>query len=294
MRTFFAKKIRVILLAVFAVVALMGLAVGLKNVSFRPAQSFGRNAASAPDSTPLELVNNVMSIPIKTQVIFWIMIICLVILFAMLISPEMRKQLLRLLLRMVTAYWVIYLLFTRYRETLAQIGMGLNPIGNDANTTPNGAPVPEFTPPQPVSWMTYLVSFGIAILLIILAWRLNAFWKQLNASAAESPIKKLAGIARSSLHDLSSGRDSTDVIMNCYFRMSEVVSDKKLINRNSSMTPSEFVIRLQQAGLPADPVRRLTRLFEGARYSGRKLDSTAVNEAVACLTTILNYCGEVV
>ena len=294
MRTFFAKKIWVILLAVLAVVALMGLAIGLKNVSFRAAQPFGRNAAETSNSTPLELINNVMSIPIKTQVLFWITIGCLFVLLAMLMSPELRKQLLRLLFRMVVTYWAVYFLFTRYREVLAEIGFNLTPHGDNTGATPNGAPVPEFTPPQPVSWMTYLVSFGTAVILISLVWRLNAAWQQLNAPVIDSSMKKLAGIARSSLHDLSNGRDSTDVIMNCYFRMGDVVTDRKQINRNSSMTPSEFAIRLEQAGLPADAVHRLTRLFERVRYSGRKSDVGAVNEAVACLTTILNHCGEVV
>ena len=46
--------------------------------------------------------------------------------------------------------------------------------------------------------------------------------------------------------------------------------------------------------LPGDAVRRLTRLFEKVRYGGYRTDSNAVNEAVACLTTILHYCGEAV
>ena len=116
----------------------------------------------------------------------------------------------------------------------------------------------------------------------------------MNASDAEPSFKKIAGIARSSLRDISSGRDSTDVIINCYFRMSDVVADKRNLNRSAAMTPHEFAGRLEQAGLPGDAVRRLTRLFEKVRYGGHRTDSSAVNEAVACLTTILHYCGEAV
>jgi hypothetical protein len=58
------------------------------------------------------------------------------------------------------------------------------------------------------------------------------------------------------------------------------------------MTPAEFASRLQEAGLPGDAVRRLTRLFEGVRYGQRKVGPKDVNEAVACLTAILQYCGE--
>jgi hypothetical protein len=46
--------------------------------------------------------------------------------------------------------------------------------------------------------------------------------------------------------------------------------------------------------LPGDAVQRLTRLFEAVRYGGYRSGRKDVNEAVACLTSILNYCGETV
>ena len=74
--------------------------------------------------------------------------------------------------------------------------------------------------------------------------------------------------------------------------MSDVVGDRKRLQRDTAMTPTEFANRLEQAGLPGDAVRRLTRLFEGVRYGGHKAGPQETNEAVACLTTILHYCGE--
>jgi hypothetical protein len=130
--------------------------------------------------------------------------------------------------------------------------------------------------------------------MILVVWKLNALWKELNAPVTVSPMQKLAKIARASLRDLSAGRDSTDAIMDCYYRMSDTVFEKKNIDRSISMTPSEFAFQLENAGLPSDAVRRLTRLFESVRYGGHKSDPAAVNEAVTCLTTIVNYCGETV
>jgi len=95
-----------------------------------------------------------------------------------------------------------------------------------------------------------------------------------------------------SLDDLSSGRNSSEVIINCYLRMSDVVSNKRQLHRAAATTPHEFALRLEQAGLPGDAVKRLTRLFEGARYGDRKSGPKDVNEAVSCLQTILHYCGE--
>ena len=294
MRSFFARKFWVILLAVLAVGALLGLAVGLRNVSFREAQAFGRDEAIEKRAAPSDLIDSIVSIPWQTQLGFWVIFVLLFVLIGMLLSPELRKQLIRAAIRVALTYWALYILFTRYREALAQISLSLAPRANLAGSTSNGAPVPVFTPPSSVSWLSYLVSFGIAVLLIVLAWKLNSVWRELNAPVPDLSMQKLAKIARSSLRDLSSGRDSSDVILNCYYRMSDVISDKKNIVRYASMTPNEFAARLEQAGLPADAVRKLTRLFESVRYGGHRSDSTAVNEAVACLTTILHHCGEAV
>jgi hypothetical protein len=74
--------------------------------------------------------------------------------------------------------------------------------------------------------------------------------------------------------------------------MSDVVSSTRHLYRNTAMTPHEFALHLEQAGLPGDAVTRLTRLFEGVRYGNRKSGPQDINEAVSCLKTILHYCGE--
>jgi hypothetical protein len=294
MRSFFTNKLWIILISVLALGALMALAVGLENIPFREGQAFGQNEARKPRTTPLDLINAVMSIPLQTQLGIWVLFVLLFIFIGMLMSPEMRKRLIKIAIRVAITYWGLWILFTRYREVLAQIGLNLAPLGETPNVPSNGEPAPVFTPPQSASWMAYLVSFGIVALMILVVWKLNALWKEMNAPVTVSPIQKLAGIARSSLRDLSSGRDSTDVIMDCYYRMSDVILDKKHIDRSASMTPSEFALRLEQAGLPSDAVRRLTRLFESVRYGGHKSDPVAAHEAVTCLTTLVHYCGETV
>jgi len=290
MRSFFAHKSWVILLAVLAVGALMGLAVGLRNVPFREAQPFGRNEANTARGIPLQLVNAILSIPINTQLVIWVLFVLMSVFIGMLLSPEMRKRLIRIAIRVAITYWALWILFTRYRDVLAQIGLNLAAPANAPGSSGNGLPPPVFTPPAAASWTAYLVSFTVAVLLILLAWKMNSIWRELNTPA--SPMQKIARIARSSLRDLSSGQDSSDVIMNCYYRMSDVISDKRNIERKASMTPHEFAVRLEQAGLPADAVKRLTRLFESVRYGGHRSDPLAVNEAVTCLTTILQHCGE--
>jgi hypothetical protein len=153
-------------------------------------------------------------------------------------------------------------------------------------------PLPNFEPPQVSSSFSYLISFAFALILLVVVWFLYRGWQRYMSLNAKKPLHEIARIARSSLNDLTSGRNSSDVIINCYLRMSDVVSSKRHLHRNVAMTPHEFALHLEQAGLPGDAVTRLTRLFEGVRYGARKSGPQDINEAVSCLKTILHYCGE--
>lgn len=294
MRSLLENKRLILVVSILALGALTVLAIGLNDVPFRAARSFSREEAGDPKSILPVPIDSDIDSPAWIQISVWALVLFMVMLIGALLSPELRKRLFLIMIRVGVTYWALYIIFTRYRELLTQ--MSLNLLGADGapGSASSGEPVPEFTPPPSVSLTSYLISFGIAILLIIVARRVYVFWKEINVSDTDPSFKKIAGIARSSLRDISSGRDSTDVIINCYFRMSDVVADKRNLNRSVAMTPNEFAGRLEAAGLPGDAVHRLTRLFEKVRYGGHRSDSTSVNEAVACLTTILHYCGETV
>jgi hypothetical protein len=291
MRSLFTHKFWVILLAVLALGAMMELAIGMKSMSFHEAQAFGRNERDVNLVNPGELVSSLVSIPTSTLIIFSITLLLLMVLISLLLSPEARKRLLLFLFRMMFTFWALYMLVKRYPHMLDQFAGLPNAAKEAASQQGNGLPPPVFTPPQPSSWFTYVISLAIAAVLIFVAWRAYRIWQKMN-SPARGSIDELAKIARSSLRDLNSGGESTDVILNCYYRMSDVVAEKKHLERRLSMTPNEFALRLERAGLPVDAVQRLTSLFETVRYGGRRTSPQMINEAVSCLTSILHYCGE--
>ena len=295
MRSLFENKRLVLVFSILALGALTVLATGLSDIPFRGAQSFRQEGAAGDLRKASQgLISSIVDIPFWQQMSLWLLILIMVVLISMLLSRELRKRLLLIIIRVGVTYWALYIVFTRYREMMIRMGlMPGRPLTSDIST-PGSIPRPEFIPPQTVSLTSYLVSFGIAVLLVLLAWKLFNLWKENSAANANLPLNKIAGIARSSLNDLSSGRNSTDVIMNCYFRMSDVVESKRNFSRNTSMTPAEFATRLEQGGLPADAVHGLTRLFERVRYGGYRSGTRDVNEAVTCLTTILHHCGETV
>lgn len=295
MRSFLENKRLILVLSILALGALTVLAIGLGNIPFRDAQDFGTVIGRGnPGIAAQGLLNSIVEIPFWQSVAVWLLFLIMIILIGALLSPELRKRLIMNIIRVAVIYWAIYIVAKRYRDELLQLMADANPLAGKIPYTLGGTPPPAFVPPQTISLTSYLVSFGIAVLLVLLARKLFRLWQEYSDVSADLPLSRIAGIARSSLNDLSSGRDSTDVIMNCYFRMSDVVEDKRNITRSKSMTPAEFATRLEQGGLPSDAVQRLTRLFERVRYGGHRSAPSDIKEAVTCLTTILHHCGETV
>jgi len=270
------------------------LSVGLRSVSFEDAQPIGREEAEPFSGQSQVLPNPVGDDTGQSQIILYVVLGVLAVLIGFLLSPQARKRMLIIIVRIAFTAWGIYFLLKNYPDMFSFLFSFMNNRGNGVVNPEDEALAeiapPVFTPPQETPWLSYLVSVLVILLVLFLAWKMYRTWQELNPG--EKSLKEIAKVARASLRDLSNGRESTDVILNCYFRMSDVVGDRKKLQRDTAMTPTEFAYRLEQAGLPGDAVRRLTRLFEGVRYGGHKAGPQETNEAVACLTTILHYCGE--
>jgi hypothetical protein len=296
MRNFLPRKVWVILLATLALGALTVLAVSLDDISFRDAQRYSREPAkpfSFFDSANGNSQDALVSVPLWKQVVLWTLVGTMVILAGLLLSPQSRKRLFYIFIRVSGMALAMYFLIRNYPESLRGL-FDWEQLGGDPATAANAPPMPEFQPPHVTPVFSYLVSFLCALAWIAVMWAIYQGWKRYTAMTSRQPLTEIATIARSSLNDLSSGRDTSDVIINCYLRMSDVVADKRKLQREIAMTPQEFAVRLERAGLPADAVRRLTGLFEMVRYGDRKSAPRDVTEAVSCLNAILRSCGEAV
>jgi hypothetical protein len=290
MRSLFESKRLILLLAALALGALTLLAISLNEIPFRPGLRFVREEAALPPPPAEESLELTLNIPLWQQMMVWLLLSLLMVLIALLLSPEARKRMLLMLIRVGFTIWAIYFLLKNYGDQL----FGFNLQRPDAPQLDGETvlPMPVFEVPQVSPAFSYLISFAFALILLVVFWFLYRGLLRYAALNRASPLDEIAKIARSSLSDLSSGRNSSDVIINCYLRMSDVVSNKRQLHRGIAMTPHEFALRLEQAGLPGDAVIRLTRLFEAVRYGDRKSGPKDVNEAVSCLKTILHYCGE--
>jgi hypothetical protein len=291
MRSLFENKRLVLLLAVLALGALTVLAISLNDVPFREAQRFGRVEAEPSELSIRDVGGAIPDIPLWKEIVFWALASLLVVLIGLLLSPRWRKRLFLLIIRAAFTVWALYFVLINYGDQLVGLGQ-LGADGQQAESAPD-VPLPVFTPPQVSPAFSYLISFGFALVWLVVLWGLYRGWQKYMAQThTQKPLDEIARIARSSLADLSAGRNSSDVIINCYLRMSDIVSLKRQLRRAEAATPHEFALHLEQAGLPPEAVRRLTHLFERVRYGDRQSSPRDASEAVNCLETILNYCGE--
>ena len=291
MRSLFENKRLVLVFAVLALGALTILATSLNEVPFREGQRFVWEEVEQAPVPPSVVEPAFVEIPLWQQLLALILLALMVVLIGILLSPEMRKRMFLLLIRGGLTALGIYYLLKNYGDEL--LPFNLQSAAESLASEESSVPLPIFQPPSVSPAFSYLISFAFAFILLIVVWMVYRGWQsRYGALKRSQPLDEIAKIARSSLHDLSSGRNSSDVIINCYLRMSDVVSSKRQLQREIAMTPHEFAARLERAGLPGDAVNRLTRLFEGVRYGDRRSGPKDVNEAVSCLKTILHYCGE--
>src|SRR5574341_615579 len=124
MRSLFQNKRWVLFFSLLGLGALMLLAIGLRDVSFREAQPFGRRQAETPQTLAPGPIEPLPAISLQSQIIFWASIFLLVVLIGVLLSPEMRKRLLRIFIRVAFTYWALYFVFKRYGDVIASFANG--------------------------------------------------------------------------------------------------------------------------------------------------------------------------
>lgn len=288
----------VLLVSLVALISLFVLASAIKGTDFRPTRHFSREETEMAERSPLgEIVQQIAEVPLEKQIAFAVMVLLFGVLVASLLSPEMRKKLLRQLFRLfLSIVLILYLL-----KIKPDIFDGLLPFfalnaSGQATPSPEEAapPLPVFEPPQVSAGFSYFIALLLVLLTMFVFWRISRWWGSHREVRSASPdLQGIAQVARASLKELKSGNASArEAILQCYERMSHVVDERRGLHRDVAMTPSEFVVRLEKAGLPREAVNRLTRLFEAVRYGGRTSSAGDVTEAVACLTSILEHCGE--
>ena len=292
MRSTLNRKNLVLFFSILALGILVVLASGMREIEFDPGVPFAWNETERePAQTSLVVGRDVN---LGNKFAFWIVLLGLAGLVLLLINPKLRKRLLRLFLNIGLTLFVLNYIYENQLLSLPSFenAAGQNNGQLEANAG-EAALVPVFVAPDDSSALSYIITFGLLLVVLLSAWFLIRLWMRLRASSGiPSSLTNLAAIARRSLKDISSGRDWEGVIQECYARMSDTVGDNRGIQRDYAMTTGEFAVRLERAGLPSKSVQQLTSLFDAVRYGAHKANKNDIDSATACLKDILHACGE--
>ena len=277
-------------MSLLILVAVILLASSLHDVRFEPGRPLptGSTSVAAP---PITVNETIEKTPLWKILLFWLAFVINLVLFFFLMPPDARKRVLRRMIGIALGILGV-LIALRYRLIDLPF-LSSEPVEPTNPAFSNGGqnvPAPTFEPPQVTAWWVFLVSFLVLGAVMVLLWLAYRWWTR-PGGRTRSDLDAIGAIAQSSLGEIAAGRDWGDVIIQSYVRMSEAVSTRRGLQRALATTPREFAQRLEQAGLPAQAVSRLTRLFESARYGARASSQAEVNEAVACLNSILQACG---
>lgn len=266
-----------------AVAALLLLAAGLHNITLAPGRPF-RLETPRPFGGGAGGGVGTGEVPGWISGVFIAMLVFVVI--AILVSPALRRDLLRNLPLYILWIIGIYLL-TSNLQNMAQPALPVEVAEPPGGVPVEGEPtaIEPIVAPQPPEWLVFAVSLLIVAVIGVALWLI---WRRMQRTKKRDPLTLIVDEARDALADLRSGGDLRDTIMRCYAEMVRVLSQERGIVRDATMTPREFEQRLLSAGLRDEHIRRLTRLFEMVRYSPRQPGEREEREAETCLESIVN------
>jgi len=271
-------------LAIAGILALFLLAAGLKSIEFQPGQYLITQGGS-PIIFPMGKQNEVPGLAslCLSGILVMFPLAAILIIFSAEARRLFRKYAKALIL------WFGFLFCVRFFVILLRDDRVILEMSGRTTSLPQGfsppssigtetGTVPIYTPPDLPNWQGYLLGF---IFVVAIGWIAFYIWERYR-----SPKNELGEISRNTLKDLYEGRQWEDAVIQCYAQMNELVSRGKGLTREASLTPAEFAQELEIAGLPSEPISRLTHLFELARYSDRSSQTSEAQAAISCITEI--------
>ena len=271
----------------FALLCVALLSVSLIGVDLRPgAAGPMRVDAPAPAGAAAQDGPGILLLVLRIALIVLVAFAAVYIVVS-LFSARGRKRLLGMAIVLVVVLLALTLLSRVHpqqgdRAIQQDTVMGRQPAESGASAA---ASVPF--EPRPPRWLLWAAVATIGVLAVGGAAGLALV---LSRRRRPSIREKLADETEAAMEALKAGADLKDVVIRCYHQMTLIAQEEMGIHRQITVTAREFQVILETSGLPAEPVRDLTRAFEQIRY-GHAAPSTGTEQlAISSLERISQYC----
>jgi len=280
-----------------ALVAMLLLSAGVSEIDLLPGESASGTAEA--ENVSLGGVPPGLDEALRTAFRIFATIIVvglpLVIVFSLL-TPGARKSLLKGLVPLVLFGLLLYGAF----RASSNLEEALQPTPTAVAGTPEPTPVAEVSTGVAAEeageieaaapeWLIWGTIVTLALILAVVLVGVVRFLLRYRVRQP-SPLAELAEQAEDAAEAIRAGADLRDTVMLCYYRMSETLQEQRGIWRERAMTPREFETYLARSGIPAEHVRRLTRLFEKVRYGAKTIEAEDERQALSSLGAIVEYC----
>jgi hypothetical protein len=278
---------RAVFFCVLATGALIILASGISKILFVP-EPF---VLSTPtQEQPLAALGRLRFV--GSELIFYVLFaLFLLAIISLILVPEGRVRLMRLVLLFAVLYLLSQLLVPRIaKEKLLVVETQTAKAVDNNDFQPLMTPQPDLSlNPETPAWLVTAIGIGLALLIV--SGIAAIFWLIAHQNASPSVPEEISLEAQAAVEALEAGGDFQDVILRCYARMSQVLSEQRGVFRESGMTPHEFERVLIKLGIPSEPIRTLTHLFEEVRYGSIQQGENGMQRAISSLNAIISYCS---
>jgi hypothetical protein len=275
------EKVGIVLIALASLVGIVILAAALHGFSFTEPYQLEQSGSEVSGLARSDALMRLMLIVLAV-------LLPLVTILLMLASRHRRW----LLVFLLAAALVVYLITqsdSGDQPLVVDALLTITPeaLQQDATTPqPTLAPASEVEEVRVTPGLVWLISLGLGGLLVGVVALVWLVWRAYHRGAA-TPLQTMVASAETALRALEQGEEVQGTILRCYREMLSAAYEVKGVERPDYLTPAEFIQRLVKAGLPPQPVERLTHLFETVRYSAQPATKTMEAEAAACLQAVI-------
>ena len=283
------NKFKLLFFLILAIGAIFLIAAGLPNLELSPGRPFSLEGSTPPEIEDYLRLGGGELVFLCIRGVFALALIMFPLYILIhILTPEGRQRLIRDLI-LLGSLFIFLIIFDWINRNLVSQSPA-SPLDDfQPFIQPNASgPIVEFVG-EPPDWLLLFASFGLAVLLtaafVVAVW----FLRQHRQPEPIRPMEKLARRAGQAAEAIRAGSNFKDTVIRCYAEMVQILHEERGIQRETSMTPLEFEQFLIEKGLPREPVRDLTRLFEQVRYGNRRTGIHEEQQAIASLNEIAAF-----